>query len=119
MFPAVVSSTEIAKTRRATIANVGTFLAYVYLLRVPLLTCGLLVALPILALPRDAIAGPLLRGFFDIAHPHASWWTGVVTFGLLTLAAFLLAAAIAITARLILLDGHARFGLAEVKSSPG
>ena len=119
MSSTVVSSTEIANTRRTTVAQVGTFVAYVYLLRVPLLTCALLVALPILALPRDAIAGPLLRGFFDIAHPDASWWTGVVTFGLLTLAAFLLAAAIAITARLIILDGHARFGLAEVKSSPG
>jgi hypothetical protein len=118
MFSAVVSSTKDVSTRAA-VAHVGTFLAYAYLLRVPLLTCALLVALPIVALPRDAIAGPLLRGLFDVADPGAPWWTGFATFGLLTLAAFFVAAAISITARLILLDGHERFSLAAVKSSPG
>jgi len=95
---------------------VGTLLAYAYLLRVPLLTCALLVALPIVALPRDAIAGPLLRALFDVTQPGAPWWTGFTTFALLTLAALLVAAAIAITARLILLDGGRRFDLVKITS---
>src|SRR5262245_26887389 len=116
MFSAVVSSTEAVDARRTTVAHVGTFLAYVYLLRVPLLTCTLLVALPIVALPRDAIAGPLLRALFDVTQPGAPWWTGFTTFALLTLAALLVAAAIAITSRLILLDGARRFDLVKITS---
>src|SRR5262245_4354153 len=93
-----------AGRRRTAVQKAGTALAYVYVLRVPLLVCALVSALPFVALPRDAVAGPLLRGLFDVADPDPSRaaWTLVVTFGVLTLTALFLAAAITITARLIL-----------------
>src|SRR5439155_873763 len=64
----------------------------------------LLLVLPYVALPHDASAGPLLRGLFDVADPllgGAVW--SEKTFALLTGAALMLAATIAITTRLILL----------------
>jgi len=108
-----------AAARRSAFHDFATVFAYLYLLRVPLLTCGLLLALPLAGLPRDAVAGPLLRGLFDIVDPQTSWVAVFLAFGLLTLNALFVAAAVAITARLILLDGHARFDVDPVKSSRG
>jgi hypothetical protein len=110
-----------AGRRRAAVQKAGTVLAYLYVLRVPLLICALVSALPFIALPRDAVAGSLLRGLFDVADPDPARpaWTLVVTFGLLTLTALFLAAAITVTARLILLDGRDRFNLDRVPSSSG
>jgi hypothetical protein len=101
-----------------------TFLTYVYLLRVPLLTWGLLASLPWLAIPSDAALGSLLRGLFDL--PDAPGTGGMLarmlgawTFALVTVTALMAAAAIAITARLIVLDAHDRFGTAPPATLPG
>ncbi len=106
--------------RGTRIHRFGTFLAYVYVLRVPLLTWLLLAVLPWVALPRDAVAGSLLRGLFDIVDPQERYaLVPLVTFALLTLTVLMVAATITITARLILLDGHERFDIDPLPPSPG
>jgi patatin-like phospholipase len=104
---------------RNTIHGVGTFLAYAYLLRVPLLVCAAVASLPMLALPRGAAAGPLLRGLFDVADPAYGWWWWIATFALLTGTALMVAASIAFTARIIILDAHDRFGVDQLARSAG
>jgi patatin-like phospholipase len=108
-----------AAALRDALHKTGSAVAYLYLLRVPLITCGFLVALPILGLPRDAPAGPLVRGLFDIADPEASRFGVFLPFALVTLNALFVAAAVAITARLILLDGHARFNVDAIGRPAG
>lgn len=102
-----------------TLQRFGTGLSYVYLLRVPLLTWAGLLALPFLALPRDAVLGTMLRGLFDIGAPHAD--LQFIPFALLTLVALMAAATVTTTARLVLLDGEARFstGPAPAARAPG
>src|SRR4029079_1082127 len=58
-------------------------------------------------------------GLFDIVDPDPPFGSTLVTFGLLTLAALFVAITVAITARLILLDGHQRFDVRELPESPG
>ena len=65
MVPAGRSWTK----QRMFVRDAGSVMAYVYVLRVPLLLCAAVGALPLIALPRDAVAGSLLRGLFDIADP--------------------------------------------------
>src|SRR5262245_41080454 len=108
-----------AAARRAVLHKIGTVLAYIYLIRVPLGICLFLLALPYLALPRNAAAGSLLRGLFDVGDPDLGRYVWANTFGVLTVTALLLAATIAITARLILLDAHDRFEVDALPKSPG
>jgi hypothetical protein len=92
-------------------------LTYVYLLRVPLLAWALLVALPILALPSQAPLGSLCRGLFDIVDPQTGGQ--FLSFAFVTLAGLMTAATIAITARLVLWDGGARFDIDDVPATDG
>ena len=99
-------------------------LAYGYVLRVPILVCLSLLALPFIAIPTDAIAGPLLRGLFDITDQSApaggaSFAQVVVAFALVTVLALMAAATIWVTASLIVADGEERFGLRPVEKSAG
>jgi hypothetical protein len=101
-----------------------TVLTYAYLLRVPLLAWGLLVALPWLAIPTDAAAGTLLRGLFDLSDqaehgPLWTWGLGIFAFAQLTIVTLMAVAAIGITARLIILDGHERFDVPAAPLSLG
>src|SRR5262245_5245546 len=107
-----------------TLDKIGTFVAYAYLLRVPVLFWIGLVALPFLAVPEGAPLGPVFRGLFSLGDlPKDSWanvmFFGPLAFALVTFASFMTAVAIAVTARLILLDGQERFGLPEVEPQPG
>jgi len=92
-------------------------LTYVYLLRVPLLAWALLVALPILALPSQAPLGSLCRGLFDIVDPQTGGQ--FLSFAFVTLAGLMTAATIAVTARLVIRDGGARFDIVEAPNSDG
>jgi hypothetical protein len=99
-------------------------LAYGYVLRVPLLVWLALTALPFVAIPTDAVAGPLLRGLFDItdqsmAGPGEAFVRVAIAFALVTVAALMAGATIWITASLIVADGEERFGLCPVQRSPG
>src|SRR5688572_10007019 len=92
--------------------SVGRYLAYIYLLRIPILTWTALFALPFLALPENAALGSLLRGMFDIgSERHLQT---ALSFFLVTTASLLIAATIGVTARLILLDGEERFGAGSI-----
>jgi hypothetical protein len=51
------------------LGSLGTALAYAYVLRIPLLIWLALLALPVVAVPRGAALGPLLRGLFDLSDP--------------------------------------------------
>ena len=98
----------------------GSYLAYIYLLRVPLLIWIFLVAFPWVAVPRHAPAGSLLRGIFDISgRSEPLSILCALSFFLVTLASLLAAAAIGLTARLILLDGEERFGTGHIPRRPG
>jgi hypothetical protein len=115
------------RTQRPARDSLDTLLqyaAYIYVLRVPILACAILIALPWVALPRTAPLGSLLRGLFDLSDQEADndawrWVFGFVSFGLVTLAALMAAAAVTITARLIVRDGHARFRLQPIRHSDG
>ena len=97
--------------------RVGRYLAYPYLLRIPLLCWLFLTALPLLAIPSAAPLGALLRGVFDIAGPSAG--RSAFAYGLVTLASLLSAMTVAVTGRLILVDGEERFGAGHVPRRPG
>src|SRR5262245_40560072 len=104
--------------------KLGTFVAYAYLLRVPLLFWIALVALPGLAVPEGAPIGPVFRGLFSLADLPKEDWRNTVVFGplafaLVTFAGLMTAVAIAVTARLIVLDAKERFGLREIAPAPG
>jgi hypothetical protein len=105
----------------------GHYWRYLYLLRVPLLIWIVLVALPPLSVWGAAPMSPLLRGLFDLAPPLGGvtepWWPTfprvALAFGLVTLQALMVATAVAVTARLILLKGAARFDAGVVPNAPG
>jgi hypothetical protein len=96
----------------------GSYLAYLYLLRVPILVWIGMVLLPFVAVPEGAPAEALLRGTFDIAQSGHPGWT-ILSFALVTLASLMTAVTVGITARLILLDGGERFGVGAVRNTPG
>jgi hypothetical protein len=91
---------------------IGHYLAYIYLLRVPLLTWAILFILPLLALPKGAALGSLMKGIFDVGADNV-WQTGL-SFFLVSTASLLTAATIGVTARLIVLDGEERFGAGHI-----
>jgi Patatin-like phospholipase len=92
--------------------RIGPYLAYVYLLRIPLLTWVILFILPLVALPKDAALGSLLKGIFDIGADNV--WQTALSFFLVTVASLLTAATIGVVARLIILDGEERFGAGHI-----
>jgi hypothetical protein len=92
--------------------RIGPYLAYIYLLRIPLLTWAILFVLPLLALPKDAALGSLLKGIFDIGADGV--WQTALSFFLVTSASLLTAATIGVAARLIILDGEERFGAGHI-----
>jgi hypothetical protein len=117
----------------------ATGLALVYVLRVPLFVWLTMLALPLVAVPRGAAAGPLLRGLFDLSDPFehgppSDRLTGAATsstvplvehaiegsaFALVTLAALMAAASVGFTARLIIRDGPERFRMPSIPTSAG
>jgi hypothetical protein len=99
------------------VERLGRCLAYPYLLRVPLLVWLLLFSFPWVAVPTRAPFGALLRGIFDIGGASATM--SLLAYSLVTLASLMTAMSVAVTARLILLDGHERFGAARVPRRPG
>jgi hypothetical protein len=107
-------------TRRKFVHDIGTTLSYAYVLRVPLLLGLTIGGLPLIALPRNAVAGSLLRGLFDVADPNPPGpWVPFVKFAVLTFTGLMAAATITIVARLILLDGCRRFEIDPLPPSPG
>src|SRR5829696_2771431 len=106
------------------LGSLGTTLAYAYVLRVPLFIWLAVVALPLLAVPRGAPVGPLLRGLFDLSDPgeHRRAIEHLIeasAFSVVTLTALMVAATVAVTARLIIRDGGDRFDLPKVRWSLG
>ena len=106
--------------------RVSRYLAYLYLLRVPLLTWLFLLGLAPLSVWGAAPLGPALRGLFDLAPPPSSDLDTRVmllriffAFGVVALQALMAATAVGVTARLIVLDGAERFKVAVVDNSPG
>src|SRR5437870_10172473 len=91
---------------------VGRYLAYIYLLRVPLLAWAILFVLPFSAIPKGASLGPLLKGVFDIGGND--FQQAFLSFFLVTIASLLTSATIGVTARLIILDGQERFGAGRI-----
>ncbi len=91
---------------------IGSYLSYLYLLRVPILTWLLLVLLPFLSVPRRAPLGSLLRGIFDLSG--GGFGQLAVSFALVAFVSFMAAVAAGLTARLILLDGEARFSAGPI-----
>jgi Patatin-like phospholipase len=115
----------------------GSALGYAYVLRMPLVIWLGILALPLVAVPKGAALGPLLRGLFDLTDPLErgvsigafeqrpqpvsllSHGVEAWSFALVTLASLMVVASIGITARLILLDGADRFNMHRVRTSPG
>ena len=112
-------------------------LGYAYVLRMPLVIWLAILALPLVAVPKGAALGPLLRGLFDLTDPlERGVSTGAFeqtpqpvtllshgveawSFALVTLASLMVVASIGITARLIILDGADRFNMRRVPTSQG
>jgi len=97
--------------------RLGSQLAYLYLLRVPLAVWLILLVVPWMAVLPHGALNPLLRGAFDIAGVNDL--ASLLAFFLVTLASLLAAASVGVTARLILLDGEERFGAARVPRTAG
>jgi hypothetical protein len=115
----------------------GSALGYAYVLRMPLVIWLALLALPLVAVPKGAALGPLLRGLFDLTDPlergvsigafeHTSPPVSLLShgveawsFALVTLASLMAVSSIGIIARLILRDGAERFKMPPVPASPG
>ena len=102
-----------------------SFLAYLYLLHVPLLVWLTLVALAPLSVGPSASLGPLRRGLLDIAPPVTSesdartFLRVTLAFGLVTPQGVMAAVAVAVMARLIVLSGAVRFESAPIANAPG
>jgi hypothetical protein len=94
------------------------FLTYCYLLRVPLLTWTVLIALWAGSF-HGSEAEPILRGIFDIALPQPSFLATLVRFAAVTLAALLAGASMGVSARLVVCNAHLRFRAAPVQIRPG
>jgi hypothetical protein len=93
-------------------ADRSAYLAYTYLLRIPILAWAFLSLLVGLALSDS----PMVRGLFDLT-PSTGLAGGVlfVRFSLLALTICLASAAMAIASWLILVRGSVRFGAGEVR----
>jgi hypothetical protein len=87
---------------------------YLYLLRVPILFCVLLLVLVAVAVPKDGAAASLLRGTFDIAPSGASPWIQYVSFLACVMSAASAAFAIYMTAYLVLRYSHQRAKAAKI-----
>lgn len=83
----------------------------------PLLIWLFLVVLPVVALAPGSSSGTLLRGIFDVAG-ESSLRT-IYDYCLVTLASLLAGMTVAVTSRLILLDGGERFGAGTVPNNDG
>ncbi len=94
------------------------FLGYLYLLRVPLLTWALLIALWLGTFP-NSFAEPILRGIFDIASKQSSVIATSAQFATVTLATLLACTSLGISARLVICNASARFRAVPVELSPG
>jgi hypothetical protein len=97
--------------------ELGSFLAYFYLLRIPLMCWLFLAVLPFFSVPRHAVFGSMLRGIFDLSGRG----TADLAFSLfqVTFVSLMTAAAVGVAARLILLDGEERFRAGPVPKAPG
>jgi hypothetical protein len=85
--------------------NRSSYLAYIYLLRVPILTWLLLVVLSILGMAGNSV----VLGLFDLAPQTQSPFILSWRFGLLALSAALASVGIAMTSWLVLIGGDERF----------
>lgn len=85
-----------------------TVLAYIYLLRVPFLIGAAIVFLPVLALAHGSPFVALLQNLFFMNTEGTLW---------VTTAALVLSWSLLLTARLVLLNGHDRFGLRQALTS--
>lgn len=94
------------------------FLGYSYLLRVPLLTWALLMALWLGSFQGSG-AEPILRGIFDIASPQSSVLATLLQFATVTLAALLAGTSMGVSSRLVVCNAHIRFRSPPVELSPG
>jgi hypothetical protein len=90
----------------------GRYIAYLYLLRVPLLVWLFLILFPWLAVSGDNAVSAVLRGIFDVAG--ASLTGSTFAYFSVTLASLLCGMSTAVTARLVLYDGHRRFDTTRV-----
>jgi hypothetical protein len=87
------------------VRNRSAYLAYIYLLRIPILTWMILVSLVALALT----GSPLVRGLFDLTPSEPATGLLFLRFWVLAFAATLASAAMAVTAWLTLVWGEERF----------
>ncbi len=94
------------------------FLGYVYLLRVPLLTWTVLIALWLGSFS-GSTAEPILRGIFDVASPQSSVWAACAQVATVTVAALLAGTSMGVAARLAVCNAHARFRSNPVFLSAG
>jgi predicted acylesterase/phospholipase RssA len=118
--PIVIPPPAVApRALRLRFHTLGTGLAYLYVLRVPIITWAVLFALPIVAIPRHAALGSLLRGLFDIGDSNPSETYQLLPFALLTFTMLMASATIAVTANLIAWDGGRRFEIDPLPPSRG
>jgi hypothetical protein len=94
------------------------FLTYGYLLRVPLSTWIVLIALWAGSF-HGSDTEPILRGIFDLALPQPTLLRIIVRFGAVTLAALLAGTSMGVSARLVVCNAHLRFRAASVELRPG
>src|SRR5579864_1112983 len=94
------------------LSRVVDFLGLLYLMRVPIITWAAVMGM-VYGSGEGSGMEPILRGIFDASPPDASFWGCAVRFTLVTLAAFLLATAIAVSARLVVRNCN-RFAITPV-----
>jgi hypothetical protein len=94
------------------------FLGYSYLLRIPIATWAILIALWVGSFQGSG-AEPILRGIFDVASPDYSFTAIIARFATVTLAALLTATSMGVAARLVVCNAHLRFRAAPVAVSHG
>jgi len=94
------------------------FLGYGYLLRVPMLTWVMLIALCLGSLP-GSVAEPILRGIFDIASKQSNAFVTCIEFATVTLATLLAGTSMGVSARLVVCNAHARFRAEPTELTPG
>ncbi len=88
------------------LAGLFPYLAYFYLLRVPLAIWLALTLLPVLSIPARGKLSSVARGLFDLSDPDGASVGTIMFFAVF--AALMLAATLALTSRLILVDSHDR-----------
>ena len=94
------------------------FLGYAYLLRVPMLTWGMLISLCVGSLP-GSVAEPILRGIFDVASKQSSAFATCIQFATVTLAALLAGTSMGVSSRLVICNAHIRFRATPTELTPG